>query len=414
MLGPTTSGLTLVEPTRELAARDGAITLMPAGSLAMVESGEDGKLHFVDCATSCGNPATWSGGTLDPHAAWSSPLIRSTDDGALVAVVDHLAPGDATELLGFCTANCTADASWAWHKVTLPADATAPRAPSRYFAVGGRTMILGLGAGTPMSALVCGGTCDHDTSWARMQFSNATCSAPSVAASPTGAMAFACVTTVATRNPAQAIEVWSCPGDCTNQSNWGGVDGVATGTDLAVDLTVGPGGMVGAAVHLGPQSNAVTANHLGWFQCAGGCAQPGNWHGTVVGAETLYARRVAAITDQQGRSVIAYDGVSSAGSGLLTAACTADCLKNASWSVALLDDAKRIAGQIPLAAPSGCDAAAWVPDNVTDITMRGDWAAITSGYSAVGTGGTCGGDPAASLASGQPIRSVVSVAVLGP
>jgi hypothetical protein len=414
MDGPTTGGLTLVEPRRELAAWQGSVTLTPAGSLVVLEAGSDGTLHALQCAAACGDPATWSDTVLDPGAPWSDPLIRSLDDGTLVAVLDGTSSGGPKALLGFCTFRCSTAGSWSWSAAPLPGDASAKRSPSRYVAVGGGTMILGLGSGAPMSALVCGGACQDPLNWTRIALGNSSCAAPSVAAAGSGAMAFACVTGGSSAGATQGVEVWSCPGDCTSQANWSGVDGLAVGNGLAVDVTVGPGGMVGAAVNLGQQADGSMAGHLGWFQCAGACGEPTSWHGIVVGSEALYGQRVAAVTDQQGRSVIAYDATSSAGSGLLTAACVTDCLKAASWSVALLDDAKRIADQIVVPPPSGCASVSWVPDTVTDITMRGDWAAVSSGYGAIGAGGTCAsGQPAPSPAASR-IRSVVSVAVLGP
>ncbi len=414
MLGPTGGGLTLVEPLPALSAGDGSVDLTPAGSLVMLQSGVDLKLHSLDCATNCGDPATWSATTLEPGVSWAHPLIRARDDGSLVAVVDDSTAGQSGDVLGVCTADCAAAGSWTWSKIPLPPDATTMRAASRYFAVSGDAMILGLGSGSPMGALVCGGLCESAASWTRVKFSDAACSAPSVAASPSGAMAFACVTANPNMTPTESSEVWSCPGACTSQANWGGVTGLAAGDGLAVDVTVGPQGMVNAAVNLGNRADAANANRLGWFQCLGGCGEPASWHGIVVGSEVLYARRVAAVTDQQGRSVIAYDGTSSAGSGLLSAACVANCLKPGSWSVALLDDAKRVAAQIPVPAPQGCESAVWVPDNVTDIAMRGDWGAVTSGYSAIGAGGTCPASPFPPSSALQPIRSVVSVAILGP
>ena len=414
MLGPTDGALTLVEPLRDQSAWQGSVAITPSGSLAMVESGTDGLLDSLACAVGCGNPATWSAATLDPGVAFADPLVRALDDGSLVAVVDSFDGGQASDELGFCSTACDGAASWSWTRLPLPADSVSQRASSRYFAVGGGGMIIGLGSGSPMGALVCGGTCNHPASWMRVEFSTAACRAPSVAAGPNGAMAFACVTSDPSRTPTQSVEVWSCPGQCATQASWTGVTGLAAGDGLAADVTVNAAGMVGVAVSMGRQATATTANRLGWFQCLSHCSEPASWHGVVVGDETLYGQRVAAITDAQGRSLVAYDGTSTAGSGLLTAACTADCAKRASWTVALLDDAKRVASQIVVATPAGCDAVTWKPDNVTDITLRGDWAAIASGYSAIGTGGTCTSDVFSSAQTDQPVRSVVSLAVVGP
>jgi hypothetical protein len=414
VIGPTSGGLTLVEPLRELPASEGSVTLTPAGSLATLQAGGDAKLHAPACAVSCGNPATWTDTVLDAGAAFSHPLVRSREDGGLAAVVDATGSAQPAESLGFCDVRCDSAASWRWTRLPLPPDATAPRNASRYFAVGGGGMILGLGSGSPMSALVCGGTCDAAASWIRIKFSAAACSAPSVAAGADGAMAFACDTVDSTRTPPMSTEVWSCRGACTDQANWSGVQGVAAGTSIASDVTVGPGGMVGLAVSLGEQATSSMANRLGWFQCLGGCGEPSAWHGIVVGSETLYAPRVAAVTDVQARTLIAYDGVSSQGSGLLAAVCQSSCTTPSSWTVAVLDDGTRVSGQIPVAPPAGCQATAWVPDNVTDVTMRGDWAATSSGYSAVGTGGTCGTISLSPAAVRTPIRSVVSLAILGP
>ncbi len=414
MLGPTTGALTLVEPLRDVSAAVGSVALTPAGSLVATEAGADQSLHALDCAASCGDPATWTDTLLDPGVAWANPVVRARDDGSLVAVADGRAAGQPTEAIGTCASGCDKPASWHWALIPLPAGSSGQRDPSRDVAVGGDAMVIGLGSGSPMSALVCGGTCDHPASWARIVLSAGACTAPSVAASPAGAMAIACATRSTASATAESVDVWSCPGQCTNQINWGGVSGVASGSGLAVDVTVGPGGSVNAAVDLGTQANTAMSHHLGWFQRLGGCATPASWHGIEVGTETLYGHRLAAATDGQGRSVVAYDGTSSAGSGLLAAVCTAGCLKAASWSVVLLDDATRLSAQIAVTAPPGCTTVAWVPASITDIALRGAWAAIASGYDAVGSGGSCAADPHTPGAGFQPIRSVVSLAVLGP
>ncbi len=328
-------------------------------------------------------------------------------------MVDSVVAGQLGDDVGFCDRACDSAAAWRWIRLPLPPDSTTQREASRYLATSGEAMILGLGSGSPMSALVCAGSCDQPTAWTRVRFSNSACSAPSVAAGPDGAMAFACATADHNASPPGSVEVWTCPSACTAQASWTGVKGVAAGDNLAADVTIGPGGQVGVAVNLGTQADASRVNRLAWFSCAGTCGDPASWHGVVVGSETLYSRRVAAITDPMGRSVIAYDGVSSAGNGLLVAACESGCGSAASWTVGLLDDAKRLAGTVPVTPPPGCDAAVWVPDNVMDITMRGDWVAVASGYSAIGTGGTCTSSPVSPSSAYRPLRSVVSVAIIG-
>src|SRR3974390_3479368 len=112
MLGPTTGTLTLVEPARDLSSSQGSVTLTPPGSLAMLQAGADGRLHTLACAVGCGDPAVWSDTVLDPGVGWANPMIRSLDDGSLVAVMDGTGSAQGSEVIGECASACDSAASW--------------------------------------------------------------------------------------------------------------------------------------------------------------------------------------------------------------------------------------------------------------------------------------------------------------
>ena len=144
MLGPTDGGLTLVEPLRQLSARQGSADITPAGALATLQDGDDHALHAVDCGANCGNPATWTATALDPGTPFDSSVIRARDDGTLVAVVRAVGGSQAGAAIGVCPAACGDPVSWHWSTIPLPGAAAGTRGASRYFALSGDAMILGL------------------------------------------------------------------------------------------------------------------------------------------------------------------------------------------------------------------------------------------------------------------------------
>ena len=344
--GGGASGASVVEPLPQLSAATSAVAIDGAGVIHALEFGSDSALRYLRCASNCATASSWSSGVIDPGVSVDRPVIRVTSDGKVRVAIDNFVTGTYGDYVGFCDADCTTSASWSWTKLDLP-PSVSNRNPSHYLGVAGEAMILGLGVGSPMQALVCTSGCRSAASWKPIAFSSRACSAPDVAVSPSGAMVFSCVTYDFNATPVDVLEVWSCASSCDQQASWSGVTGLLDGDDVTADATIAPDGRVSVAVNLGKQASADLSYRVGYFTCAGNCGVPGSWSSAVLDQVGLYGRRLAIDADETGRLALAINGTVSGTNGLFLSTCAGDCSQKQNWTTTLADDAKRLNATMP-------------------------------------------------------------------
>ena len=224
-------------------------------------------------------------------------------------------------------------------------------------------------------------------------------------------MVFSCVTYDFNATPVDVLEVWSCASSCDQQASWSGVTGLLDGDDVTADATIAPDGRVSVAVNLGKQASADLSYRVGYFTCAGNCGVPGSWSSAVLDQVGLYGRRLAIDADETGRLALAINGTVSGTNGLFLSTCAGDCSQKQNWTTTLADDAKRLNATMPENPPSGCTNATWIADRVNGVAFKAGKVVTTSGYGAIGTGGSCFNNLFSPTTAYTYIRSVVSFAL---
>jgi hypothetical protein len=398
----TDNGVVLVEPQASLSASYSDMAIDASGTIHAVLLGSDSKLRYLTCAADCGSPSAWTSALIDPGVHVDYPLIRVNAAGHPRIAFTNFVSGEAGDYVGFCEGGCTTAAAWSWLHFTPPA--TVSRSGSHYFSLVGETMILGYACTSPLGALVCTAGCTNTANWKEVLFSDSVCTGPQVAVSSSGAMVYACQTADYNKTPSQSVEVWSCPGNCAAQASWAGVKDLVTGDGLSIDAAIT------VAANLGPQAVTTESYGLGILGCAGTCGQVANWSAFMLPGPSLYAHQVGVDVDEAGRVAIAFDGTADGQNGLFAAACATGCDQAGSWGMGLFDDAKRMATSIPLNPPSGCTNAFWMADRVNRVVFTGGLLGVTSGYGAIGTGGSCFNNLFSPTSSYTYMRSVVSFA----
>jgi hypothetical protein len=385
------AGTILVEPWSEVIAWENSVAISPDGTVHAAILDYQGNLRLYECGTGCENAASWTTTpmtSISPGFGIDFPRLRSLDSGRLTLVIDDARSGEVGDYLAACDGGCTDAGAWAWSKVDLGPNSGSQRSSSRYFAVAGDAMIIGLGQGSPMGVLVCTSGCGDPGRWVQVTLSQALCYRPSVAVLPSGAMAVACEIADYNATPiTESVHVWTCAGDCTRGASWEGVLDLAKGSDLTADVAMGPDGSVGVAINMGPQPGGDLDYAPVYTSCRSQCGDPRSWASITFPGVKLYTAAPVVAIDEAGRSVIGFVGDDSDGKGLHVATCEQSCEDGSGWKLRLLDDPARIRDKYPLKPPGDCTSTLWINRDIRDISARNGRFAISYYLGAVGIGG---------------------------